>query len=91
MYDDQTETTPATRSQLLKIAEALGMTMTGIECVPTHELIEWCELGAEARIIARRRGREHELTTPEGFSLYVSIAVSNRGHDGRIALSRPRH
>jgi hypothetical protein len=91
MDDLENETTPATRRQLLKVAEALGMTMNGIECVPTHELVEWCALGAEARLEARRRGREAEVSTPEGFSLFVSIAVSNRGIDGRLALTRPRH
>ena len=50
MDDDDLEnpTTPATLVQLLKIAEALGLTMNGIECVPIHELMSWCEIAAEA-------------------------------------------
>lgn len=91
MDRDSNDETPATRDQLLVIAEALGMTMSGIECVPTHELVGWCALAAEARLEARRRGREAEFLTPEGFSLFVSIAVANRGHDRTVSLTRPRN
>jgi len=92
MDDDDLEnpTTPATLVQLLKIAEALGLTMNGIECVPIHELMSWCEIAAEVRLEARRQDREAELLTPEGFSRWTSFVMGQRAAEAAAGVRVPR-